>query len=189
MYPHPGFLRMIKILKFLFFNVIMGLTDVSSDLATFFTLVEDHRLWAILTASWMITPFLVHAFAFAIRYFSLILKFSTDSRLIGARCRKERLGYETHGELALGFYNDAVVHLPFVSSVHNLWRTKLLMDLNYGTEKFRMRDSAKVQEILVAAGKGSYSESMYEAGPQSVTQVSWMECMKGNILNHRWSSS
>ena len=39
------------------------------------------------------------------------------------------------------------------------------------TTDFRMRDSAKVEKILVAAGKGSYSESMYEAGPQSVTQV------------------
>ena len=45
------------------------------------------------------------------------------------------------------------------------------MDLNYGMANFRMRDSKEVQEILVAAGKGSYSESMYEAGPQSVTQV------------------
>ena len=34
-----------------------------------------------------------------------------------------------------------------------------------------MRDSAEVEKILVAAGKGSYSESMYEAGPQSDTQV------------------
>ena len=34
-----------------------------------------------------------------------------------------------------------------------------------------MRDSAEVEKILVAAGKSSYSESMYEAGPQSVTQV------------------
>ena len=99
------------------------------------------------------------------------LQFYIHSRLIGARCKKERMGYETHGELALGFYNEAVVHLPFVSSIHNLWRAKLLMDLNYGKNNFRMRDSAKVQEILVAAGKGSYSESMYEAGPQSVTQV------------------
>ena len=39
------------------------------------------------------------------------------------------------------------------------------------TSDFRMRDSAEVEKILVAAGKGSYSESMYEAGPQSVTQV------------------
>ena len=40
---------MIKLLKFTFFNVVMGLTDVTSDLATFFTLVEDHPLWANLT--------------------------------------------------------------------------------------------------------------------------------------------
>ena len=33
---------MIKILKFIFFNVVLGLTDVTSDLATFFTLVENH---------------------------------------------------------------------------------------------------------------------------------------------------
>ena len=92
-------------------------------------------------------------------------------RFLMVGCKKETLGYKTYGELALGFYNDAVIHLPFVSSVHNLWRAKLLVDLNYGTPSFRMRDSAKVQEILVAAGKGSYAESMYEAGPQSVTQV------------------
>ena len=108
---------------------------------------------------------------------SLIVQFSIDSRLIGARFKKERLGYETYGELGLGFYNEAVVHLPFVSSIHNLWRAKLLMDLNYGKGTFRMRDSAKVQEILIAAGKGSYSESMYEAGPQSVTQVR-ANCLK-----------
>ena len=58
---------MIKIFKFLVFNVVIGLTDVLSDLATFFTLVEDHPLWAILTASWMVTPFLVHATAFLLR--------------------------------------------------------------------------------------------------------------------------
>ena len=97
------------------------------------------------------------------------------------------MGYETYGELALGFYNDAVIHLPFVSSVHNLWRAKLLVDLNYGLPCFRMRDSAKVQEILVAAGKGSYAESMYEAGPQSVTQVSCNLVNHKTKMNCRWS--
>lgn len=104
-----------------------------------------------------------------------------------AGCKKETLGYETYGELALGFYNDAVIHLPFVSSVHNLWRAKLLVDLNYGLPSFRMRDSAKVQEILVAAGKGSYAESMYEAGPQSVTQVSCNLVNHKTKMNCRWS--
>ena len=55
------------------------------------------------------------------------------------------------------------------------------MDLNFGNQNFRMRDSAKVQEILIAAGKGSYSESMYEAGPQSVTQVH-DNCFKDDTL-------
>ena len=58
-------------------------------------------------------------------------------RIIGAKCKKEAMGYATFGEFALGFYNEVVVHLPFVSSVHNLWRAKQLFDLNYGLSNFR----------------------------------------------------
>ena len=42
-------------------------------------------------------------------------------------------------------------------AMHNLCRAKLLYDLNYGQPGFRSRDSKKVQEILIAAGKGSYA--------------------------------
>ena len=80
-------------------------------------------------------------------------------------------GYATFGALALGFVEEAATHLPFVMAVHNLWRAKLLYSLNYGYPNFQSRDSKKLQEILYAAGKGSYAESIYEAGPQSVTQV------------------
>ena len=60
--------RMIALCKFIFFNVILGLSDVSTDLATFFDLsYDDHPLWAALTASWMTTPFCVHAVIFLIR--------------------------------------------------------------------------------------------------------------------------
>ena len=60
--------RMLALCKFIFFNVILGLSDVSTDLATFFDLsADDHPLWAALTASWMTTPFCVHAFIFLIR--------------------------------------------------------------------------------------------------------------------------
>ena len=60
--------RMIALCKFIFFNVILGLSDVSTDLATFLDLSnDDHPLWAALTASWMTTPFCVHAFIFLIR--------------------------------------------------------------------------------------------------------------------------
>ena len=41
--------------------------------------------------------------------------------------------------------------------MHNLWRAKLLYDLNYGQPSFRSRDSKKVQEIISEAGKGSYA--------------------------------
>ena len=41
--------------------------------------------------------------------------------------------------------------------MHNLWRAKLLYDLNYGQPNFRSRDSKKVQEIISEAGKGSYA--------------------------------
>ena len=58
-------------------------------------------------------------------------------RIIGAKCKKEAMGYATYTEFALGFYNEVVVHLPFVSSVHNLWRAKQLYDLNYGLSNFR----------------------------------------------------
>ena len=93
------------------------------------------------------------------------------SRVSKAKWKTGSTGYDTFGALALGFYNEAATHLPFVMAVHNLWRAKLLYSLNYGQPNFRSRDSKKVQEILFEAGKGSYAESMYEAGPQSVTQV------------------
>ena len=97
--------------------------------------------------------------------------FTCVSRVSEAKWKTGSTGYDTFGALALGFYNEAVTHLPFVMAVHNLWRAKLLYSLNYGHPSFRSRDSKKVQEILYDAGKGSYAESMYEAGPQSVTQV------------------
>ena len=42
-------------------------------------------------------------------------------------------------------------------TMHNLWRAKLLYDLNYGQPNFRSRDSKEVQEIISEAGKGSYA--------------------------------
>ena len=58
-------------------------------------------------------------------------------RIIGAKGKKEAMGYATYGEFALGFYEEVVAHLPFVSSVHNIWRAKQLFHLNYGFSNFR----------------------------------------------------
>ena len=99
------------------------------------------------------------------------LPFLSSSRITEAKYKTGSTGYKTFGALAVGFYNDAATHLPFVMAIHNLWRAKRLYSLNYGKPNFRSRDSKEVQEILYAAAKGCYAESMYEAGPQSVTQV------------------
>ena len=64
---------MLAVLKFTFFNVILGLTDILTDLSTFFFLLEeDHVLWALLTAQWMVMPFLIHALDFIIRWISYL---------------------------------------------------------------------------------------------------------------------
>ena len=93
------------------------------------------------------------------------------SRISAAKWRDGTTGYASCKDLAIGFYDDAATHLPFVLPIHNLWRAKLLNDLNYGRANFRMKDSAKVEKILTDAGKGSAAEPTYKAGPQSVTQV------------------
>ena len=60
--------KMLAIIKFTFFNVILGLADVLTDLTTFlFLLEEGHVTWAFLTAGWMVTPFIVEAFNFLVR--------------------------------------------------------------------------------------------------------------------------
>ena len=59
---------MFAIIKFTFFNVILGLADVLTDLITvLFLLDEGHIAWALLTAHWMVTPFLVNAADFIFR--------------------------------------------------------------------------------------------------------------------------
>ena len=74
-------------------------------------------------------------------------------------------------ELTSQFYKEAGAHLPFVSSLHNVWRAKRLHELKFGTTEFKMRDHKEVEKLLAEAGRCSQGESNYEAGPQSVTQV------------------
>ena len=56
---------MLKVLKFVIFNALLGLLDVSTDYATFLDLVDyGHPYWATLTMTWMFTPFVMHAVAY-----------------------------------------------------------------------------------------------------------------------------
>ena len=145
---------MLPLIRFFIFNVALSTTDVGTDLSTFLELLRDNPLWALLTLTWTIMPFIVHTMFFL--YKKVTGKLPTSA---------------TYWELIKDFYNEAGMHLPFVSSIHNLWRTKRLYGLKYGTDKFKMRDHKEVEKILDEAGRCSQGESTYEAGPQSVTQV------------------
>ena len=145
---------MIDLLRFFLFNVLSPTIDVATDLFTFLTLLPDHPRWASIILTWMFTSFLFHAAMF----------FAKKAKGKGKR-------FTTCGDLAREFYREAGVHLPFVATFQNLWRMKILHGLNYGTKKFNMKDHRRVEKILAEAGKCSHAESMYEAGPQAVTQV------------------
>ena len=59
---------MLAICKVVFFNVILGLVDVATDLVTYFDLSDDdHPFWAAVTASCMTGPSCIHAVIFLIK--------------------------------------------------------------------------------------------------------------------------
>ena len=148
---------MFAVLRFLFFNVALSSTDVGTDFFTFLELLVDNPRWACLTLLWTIMPFLVHTAFF-------VYKKATG------KCE----ACANWTELMKEFYKEAGSHLPFVSSLHNIWRARRLHQLNFGTAKFEMKDHKQVEEILDEAGRCSEGESNYEAGPQSVTQVTFV---------------
>ena len=60
---------MFQILKFTFFNVLLSLFDVLTDLSTcIFLWEEGHPAWALLTAFWMLMPFIVGVMDFFARW-------------------------------------------------------------------------------------------------------------------------
>ena len=145
---------MWAVLKFLLFNSVLSTTDVLTDLLTFFDLREDNPRWASLTLFWMLNPFIVHTLLFLYKKAKGKCEACTD-----------------FSEFMSQFYKEAGVHLPFVSSIHNIWRAKRLHELKFGTPEFNSRDHKEVEELMDAAGRCSQAESNLEAGPQSVTQV------------------
>ena len=141
--------RMWPLLRFLVFNVCLPNVDVVTDLINFFTLYPDHPFWAYITLTWMFTSFSVHATFFFIKAIWIDKTKRT--------CRD--------------FYKEVVIHFPGIATFHNLWMARRLYQLKWGTNDLKTEDHKEVEEILAEAGRTSHGESMYEAGPQSVTQV------------------
>ena len=154
---------MFAILRFLFFNSVLSTADVLTDLLTFLDLLDNNPNWAFLTFYWMWNPFLVRTAFFLFRKATGKCQASTTTT------------QSTYLELMKEFYKEAGVHVPFVSSMHNIWRAKRLYQLKFGTPEFNSRDHREAEKLLDEAGRCSQAESNLEAGPQSVTQVLFLE--------------
>ena len=148
--------RTRPLLPFLFFNVVLPTVDVVTDLINFLTLLPDHPFWAYVTLTWMFTSFSVHATLFFMGQ---------------AHAKWNGHSYDSWANFAWDFHKEVLIHWPGVATFHNLWMAKKLYQLKYGTSDFEMTHRREVEKILAVAGRTSHGESMYEAGPQSVTQV------------------
>ena len=134
--------------------MVLSSIDVLSDLATYFSLTTNNPKWARLTLTWMFAPFCVHT------AFYLVKK-------VRGRCKSCTNCRELFDE----FFQEAGVHLPYISTLTNYRRAKRLFKLKFNTPEFKSSDHREVEEILDAAGRLSQGEVNYEAGPQSTTQV------------------
>ena len=162
---------MWPLLRFLFFNAGLPTADVVTDLINYVTLRPDHPRWAEITLTWMFTSFTVHATLFFIKQIKALW------RRRGTTCNIQN------------FHKQVLIHLPGIATLHNLWMAWKLKKLKYGTRDFKTEDHEKVEKILAEAGRCSHGESMYEAGPQSVTQVNsqiiiFLECFIYLQCNH-----
>ena len=123
-------------------------------MGTFSSLRVNNPRWARLTLAWMFAPFCVHT------AFYLVKKVKGR----GKSCTNCR-------ELFVEFFQEAGVHLPYISTLTNELRAFRLFELKFNTPEFKSSDHREVEEILDAAGRLSQGEVNYEAGPQSTTQV------------------
>ena len=156
--------------SFLVFNWGLPTVDVVTDLFNFLYLLPDHPRWAYITLAWMFTSFGVHSFIFfakrCLKQIKALWKGNTSNNTCTNTCN-------TWKNFAEAFYKEAVIHLPGIATFHNLRKAWQLYKLKWGTKDFKTDNHKQVEKILADAGRCSHGESMYEAGPQAVTQVKY----------------
>ena len=148
---------MLQLCKFLFFNSLLNLFDVVTDLILFYNLEEqDHVFWAGLTMTWMWTPFFSHLAFFCCKIVGAWVKWSS---LGSAWPFREKSNAKTnyakqktyYNEVLVPllqwktFYNEVLVHLPFLVPFQNIKRAVDLYRLGYGTDALKASDFSKVR--------------------------------------------
>ena len=115
---------MIQISKFVFFNSVLPSLDMGTDIKAFvfYLAVNEsdlnhyHPKWAILTISWVFTPFVIHVGKFF---------------------------YELATTRKAGWF-ELFIHVPFVQPLRNLYLARRLFKLRFGFKDFDLRNWVKV---------------------------------------------
>ena len=169
---------MFSLLKFFLFNVLLPTIDVATDLFTFLTLFPDHPRWASIVLTWMFTSFFVHAGIFVLKratgkgrkkipHTGILLVIST--KRLESICPL-LLPLTTFGRRRR------------YSTSSNTEQRSSRWEITNGLKRFwQTRGCAAMQVLSCLHGPYAIScrenimnlflESMYEGGPQAVTQV------------------
>ena len=136
---------MLAILKFITFNTILPLVDMSTDVRAVILYltavgVAYHPNWAALTLVWIVVPFLLH-----------LVKFL----------------YQKLARTGEASWRDLFLHIPFVLPIRNLYYAYLLHKLDFGRPNFESKNWAAVEAIQKQVAKDGLSESYFESGPQA----------------------
>ena len=158
------------------------MTDILTDSMTSFDLFRAHQvLWSTLTFVLMWNPFIVHLFAFPVKFFK-------------SKCNG-RDNFEAVHEL-----KNLMFFLPFLAPIKNFLHTIELYKLGFGMRNFEAKNAKEVERIQHAAGSACMYESFLESGPQCVVQLkiilstgsisySQMISLPVSVLSLSWSSS
>ena len=136
----------LEILLFIFFNVLLNGTDITTDFLTFLDLQPINTWWAGLTLSWMFFPILAQIIIFIVENIKALWK--------GRKVEKH------------GHFKHIFFHFPFFLPLRNLFLAYRLYKL--GVEP---KNSAKVEAINREAAKACLHESYFEAGGQATRGV------------------
>ena len=114
----------IQVSKFVFFNSVLPSLDIGTDINAFlvYLALNDndpthyHPKWAVLTISWVFTPFVIHVGKFF---------------------------YELATTRKAGWF-ELFIHVPFVQPLRNLYLARILSKLRFGFDDFNPRNWVKV---------------------------------------------
>ena len=114
----------IQVSKFVFFNSVLPSLDIGTDINAFlvYLALNDpdpnhyHPKWAVLTISWVFTPFVIHVGKFF---------------------------YELATTKKAGWF-ELFIHVPFVQPLRNLYLARKLCKLRVGFDDCEPRNWVKV---------------------------------------------